>query len=58
MTSVICVHFTQLVDHCVTFAYTPHNIVGHTHAKILISALECQCYELTLMVKLLIINVT
>jgi hypothetical protein len=39
---VICVHFSQLVDHCVTCMDASHNIITHTHAKILVSALERQ----------------
>ena len=39
MESVICAHFSQLVDH----TYAPHITVEHTHVKILVvSALECQ----------------
>ena len=41
MPSVICGHCSQLEGHCVTHA-TPHSTVGHTHAKILVSVLECQ----------------
>ena len=40
MASVICVHFSQLVDHCVTYA--SHNTIDHTRAKMLISAVERQ----------------
>ena len=39
MASVICVHFSQLVDHCV-HRHAPHNIIEDTHSKILVSALE------------------
>jgi hypothetical protein len=39
--------------------HTPHNIIEHTHAKILVSALERQVsYEVTLLLNLLIIGVT
>ena len=38
--SVICVGFSQLVDHYHRHAF--HNIIEHTHAKMLVSALERQ----------------
>ena len=41
MARVICVHFSQLVD-IVEHRHPPHNIIEHTYAKILVSALECQ----------------
>ena len=31
--SHMCVDFSQLVDHCVTW-HASHNIIQHTHAKI------------------------
>ena len=40
--SIICVHFSQLVDHYVTWTHTPYAIIKHTQAKILASTLECQ----------------
>ena len=41
MASVICVYSSKLVDH---FNIGMHlvTIIEHTHAKILVSALECQ----------------
>jgi hypothetical protein len=39
MASVLCVHFSQLVDRCVT-QHAPHNTIEHTHVKILVSASE------------------
>jgi hypothetical protein len=33
--------FSQLIDHCVTW-HTPHNTIGHTHAKMIVTALERQ----------------
>jgi hypothetical protein len=39
---ILCVHFTQLVDDCVTWGFILHNIIKHTHAKISVSTLECQ----------------
>ena len=41
MASVICVHFSQLVDHYVHM-HPPHNIIEITHSKILVSALQHQ----------------
>ena len=41
MASVICVHFSQLVDHC-GIRHPPHNIIEHPYAKILVSPLERQ----------------
>ena len=38
MPSVICIHFSQRLQH----RYTPHNTIGHTHAKILLSTLGRQ----------------
>lgn len=40
MASVICKHFSQFVDHCVTHAHFL-TLLKHTHAKIIVSALEC-----------------
>jgi hypothetical protein len=40
MASVICMHFSQHVDHYV--AYASHNIIEHTRAKMLISVVERQ----------------
>jgi hypothetical protein len=42
MPSVICVHFSQHIDHYVTYRHEPRNIIEHTHAKLLVSALERQ----------------
>ena len=39
-TNAIYVQCSQLVNHYVIYAYT-HNTIKHTHAKILVSALEC-----------------
>ena len=36
--SVICVNHSQLVDHLVT----PHDTIEHTHAKVLVCAIERQ----------------
>ena len=60
MSSVICVHFSQLIDHCVTEAYTHTlNTIEHTHAKIISKAhVNIECHVVALMVKLLIISVT
>jgi hypothetical protein len=55
MASVICVHFSQVVDHCVTW-HAPHNTIEHTHAKILVSTLERPSVMSVLIVKLLIIK--
>ena len=41
MSIVMCVHVSQLVI-IVKYRYTSHTIIEHTHAKILVSALECQ----------------
>ena len=41
MASVICVHLSQLVDHYGN-RHPPHNTIELPHAKILVSALECQ----------------
>ena len=40
-TSVICVHLSQIVDHCRN-VHPPHTTIEHPHAKIVISALERQ----------------
>ena len=40
MANVICMHFSQLVDHCATYA--SHNTIEHTHVKILINAVKHQ----------------
>ena len=49
MPSVICVHFSQLVEHCA---------MECTHAMILVSALNVKFHEVTFMVELLVISVT
>ena len=36
--SVICIHFNQFVN-VVELRHPPHNIMEHTHAKILVSTL-------------------
>ena len=40
-TSVISIHFSQLVDHLV-HSQVSHNMIEHTHAKILVSTCERQ----------------
>ena len=42
MPSVICVHIGQLVDHLFNKDIYTHRIIDHTHAKILVTALERQ----------------
>ena len=37
----LSVDFSQLVDHCVTW-HASHNIIQHTHVKIVVMTLECQ----------------
>ena len=58
MPSVICVHFSQLVEHCDTNRHTRHNTMECTHAMILVSALNVKFQEVTFMVELLVISVT
>ena len=41
MASVLCVHFSQIVDRCGN-RHSPHNAIERPHAKILVSALEHQ----------------
>jgi hypothetical protein len=41
MASLICVHFSELVD-IVQHRHAPHTIIEHTHAKILANKLEHQ----------------
>ena len=44
MPNVVCVHFSQLVNHCVTQSHTKISIV-HIYAKTLVSAFERKCHE-------------
>ena len=41
MASVICVHFSELVDHCGN-RHPPHDIIEQSDAKILVSPPERQ----------------
>ena len=50
--------YSQLVDHCVTYANTPHNTISCDPAKKLVVILNAKCHEVTLMMKFLTITVT
>ena len=41
MASIICVHFSELVDHCGNI-HPPHDIIEQLDVKILVSPLERQ----------------
>ena len=56
MPSVIHVHFSQLIGHHVTQTYTLHTLLPMPSYQCV--DLNAKCHELTLMMKLLINNVT